>query len=693
MTSTTPAPDFIPLPPLPPPQQVTITLKPPPPPQLAAAVQQTSATAATLQQVTQVTTVYVGKIPPDMDDTTIRRLLDACGAVRLWRRVRNPLTNTLKPFGFCDFESPEGVAAAVAALGTADIGGGHTLLVKADEKAQQQIDAYFAAKRANALATRLRDELERRSHLPPGMEDDAADLPPTDAPDGPLAREIDALCEQQRAEAVAAAKARIAEELAKPKPAPVPPPTSSQQQSPKAVDPAATADATSPPFVTTAASTTTTTAGAAASTVLDDKDSEISRELAAWKERTAARDKEQQQRRQQQFQRQQQRRQQQTSTSSKDDSNEPERRLQQQQQQRDQLRDREIAQRIKWEREFRDAERQYESRERERLRRLATFAEEDPIALLIAAHQSRRLHTKRERQAERREDEEDRRREAEEQRLEAERAAKDEEERRERQRREEIERKRQEERLARERAEAEALQRTREAEEMEREQRAQGIYGSFLPAEPVPARGFRFAIEPASVVAPSLSASASPPASTPLSLAATSTSQAAGAVAPVFEDEAAAEIPKRKRLIKLDDDGAAASQQPKGKIPKKPEPTFLTQQQPSSASKPAITEIQRIVELIPTGQAELFAWKIDWDVVERYHIIEQRMRPWVAKKITEYLGEEDRDLVDFIVKQLHEHPTPEKALEQLKVVLEEDALLFVIKIWRMLIFEILSSAK
>lgn len=64
------------------------------------------------------------------------------------------------------------------------------------------------------------------------------------------------------------------------------------------------------------------------------------------------------------------------------------------------------------------------------------------------------------------------------------------------------------------------------------------------------------------------------------------------------------------------------------------------------------------------------------------------MRPWISKKITEFLGEEETTLVDFIVERFREHVKAEKMLDVLQRILDEEAEMFVLKMWRMLIFEI-----
>lgn len=70
------------------------------------------------------------------------------------------------------------------------------------------------------------------------------------------------------------------------------------------------------------------------------------------------------------------------------------------------------------------------------------------------------------------------------------------------------------------------------------------------------------------------------------------------------------------------------------------------------------------------------------------HELHERMRPWISKKITEFLGEEETTLVDYIVSSTQEHMKASQMLELLQSILDDEAEMFVLKMWRMLIYEI-----
>ena len=68
--------------------------------------------------------------------------------------------------------------------------------------------------------------------------------------------------------------------------------------------------------------------------------------------------------------------------------------------------------------------------------------------------------------------------------------------------------------------------------------------------------------------------------------------------------------------------------------------------------------------------------------------LHERMRPWISKKITEFLGEEETSLVNYIVSTTQEHVNASEVLHRLQSILDDEAEMFVLKMWRMLIFEI-----
>ncbi|XP_077223091.1 RNA-binding motif protein 25-like isoform X2 [Tasmannia lanceolata] len=100
-----------------------------------------------------------------------------------------------------------------------------------------------------------------------------------------------------------------------------------------------------------------------------------------------------------------------------------------------------------------------------------------------------------------------------------------------------------------------------------------------------------------------------------------------------------------------------------------------------------LLDAKQLIDMIPKTKEELFSYDINWAVYDK-HELHERMRPWISKKITEFLGEEEATLVDYIVSSTKEHVRASQMLELLQSILDDEAEMFVLKMWRMLIFEI-----
>lgn len=112
----------------------------------------------------------------------------------------------------------------------------------------------------------------------------------------------------------------------------------------------------------------------------------------------------------------------------------------------------------------------------------------------------------------------------------------------------------------------------------------------------------------------------------------------------------------------------------------------------SPNEKPAISaedkrkSIKQLIDKIPTQKEELFAYPLDWSVLDK-DLMERRVKSWINKKIVEYIGEEEPSLCGFICSKVLAKSQPENILQDVAIVLEEEAEVFVVKMWRLLIYE------
>jgi len=92
-------------------------------------------------------TVYVGRIPPDVEDEFMRRLLSNCGAVSKWTRITDPETGQLKSFGFCEYAAPQSALRALRLIKDIEIDVDKKLLLNVDQKTKKILDEYEATLR------------------------------------------------------------------------------------------------------------------------------------------------------------------------------------------------------------------------------------------------------------------------------------------------------------------------------------------------------------------------------------------------------------------------------------------------------------------------------------------------------------------------------------------------------------------
>ncbi|ROW15156.1 hypothetical protein VPNG_03098 [Cytospora leucostoma] len=110
---------------------------------------------------------------------------------------------------------------------------------------------------------------------------------------------------------------------------------------------------------------------------------------------------------------------------------------------------------------------------------------------------------------------------------------------------------------------------------------------------------------------------------------------------------------------------------------------------PADAKTMTEEEIQQAVKSlaqeIPATKEGLWAWDVKWDYLDE-GIITDKLRPFIEKKVVEYLGVQEQLLVDVVEEHLRKHAKPSELADELEGPLEDDAEDLVKKLWRMVIF-------
>jgi len=154
------------------------------------------------------------------------------------------------------------------------------------------------------------------------------------------------------------------------------------------------------------------------------------------------------------------------------------------------------------------------------------------------------------------------------------------------------------------------------------------------------------------------------------------------------DDEASAAVKKRKLIPLTYSEEEKAAVQPTGAEAAAARAAALLSKPASTATRAEEKRkcIKNLIERIPTAKDELFAYQLDWTMVDTT-LMDRRIKPWVNKKIVEYIGEDEPTLSEFICKKVMANSQPDAILSDISMVLDDEAEVFVVKMWRLLIYE------
>lgn len=136
--------------------------------------------------------------------------------------------------------------------------------------------------------------------------------------------------------------------------------------------------------------------------------------------------------------------------------------------------------------------------------------------------------------------------------------------------------------------------------------------------------------------------------------------------------------PKRRKLVPLDYDDKNSSKSKKSNNGNGPSPASATGKDENAikSSEEKRRHIKNIIDRIPTEKEDLFKYPLDWDEIDNT-LMEKKIRPWINKKIIEYIGEPEPTLVDFICSKVMAASLPQSILDDVQMVGFRDFFLFV----------------
>lgn len=132
----------------------------------------------------------------------------------------------------------------------------------------------------------------------------------------------------------------------------------------------------------------------------------------------------------------------------------------------------------------------------------------------------------------------------------------------------------------------------------------------------------------------------------------------------------------------LEDEEDAGNSSKRTLIPIKFDPSAPVAQMTDEERDQAV---RQLAAEIPTDKDGLWAWDVKWEFVDDSVIVE-KLRPFVEKKIVEYLGVQEQLLVEVVEEHVRQRGKPQELVEQLEGALDEEAEVLVKKLWRMVIF-------
>lgn len=620
-------------------------------------------------------TVYVGRISSEVSDDFVRQLLEKCGTVTKWNRAADPNTSKLTSFGFCDFEEPRGVWRALEFLHERQLCD-KRLLVKCEERAKQTIDTWKAGRRLELAKKRAEAAAEKEKD---GKGEEAGE---SSAEKKPKLADADVkpLNDEELDEELQAESKEFSDKIQK------------LLADKNKGYPEVKAEATAPDEKEQGDEREKAAGGAGGGEKKERADEDASNDKDKDKENNNNKEPEKKQTR---LSRSEERRR----------EREAEKKAAVSRHYRQSRRERDREQRIKdhdrdIEKEYQYRIREFERAEEHRIKNLKrelrdlelptepSDREKRKFVERDLAHGERegderewkryREERRHERQREFEKDLADRalvQKQLEEERRRKEKEIEDERRRKEKEAEEERRRKEKEAEEERRKKEEEDRARRKEAEEARRKAKQEAEEEKRRAKEEEKKRKEAEQKKQQEAAANQLMQKIS----TELSVGGANSKLepvASGTMAGPTGAQAMSAL-FREGEPELDAQGNPRKHMP------------LTRLDGDAKPRDSHEEMRRLIQQVPTDKTRAFAFEIDWDVVHEHGIIEKKLRPWVRKKVTEYLGAEEQGMIEFIMRKVGSHTPPNTILAELEGFLDEEAENFTLKMWRMLIFEVL----
>ncbi|GAX74794.1 hypothetical protein CEUSTIGMA_g2241.t1 [Chlamydomonas eustigma] len=119
------------------------------------------------------------------------------------------------------------------------------------------------------------------------------------------------------------------------------------------------------------------------------------------------------------------------------------------------------------------------------------------------------------------------------------------------------------------------------------------------------------------------------------------------------------------------------------------DPMLQTELGAACSGDPALSsqaQLRQLMDRIPTSKEGVWDFSIRWEHYDG-EIMSSKFRNWINAKVDQLLGMPEPSLVTYICDLLNQHTPPSVMFEELQPVLDADSETFVIKLYRMVIYE------
>ena len=90
---------------------------------------------------------------------------------------------------------------------------------------------------------------------------------------------------------------------------------------------------------------------------------------------------------------------------------------------------------------------------------------------------------------------------------------------------------------------------------------------------------------------------------------------------------------------------------------------------------------------LPKIKEEVFGFSLTYEGLEEHTVVDRIVRPWVAKKIKEYLGVEEEAMIRLVINHVTNRLSAQALYDKVAPILDDVAENFVLKLWQVILFE------